>query len=314
MRRHFAGISVLSVLAATALAVPSMASAAPAPAATGKHPVAVGTGGAMASMDTDASRAGITVLKHGGNAIDAAVAVASTLGVTIPFVAGPGGGGFMVIYLARTHQVVTIDGREACPQACTPTHVHRQQDRPAARLRLRLGPAAGDRGAVDGGHLGRGGPPLRPGEPGRGPAAGHRGRRARIPGQLRLPPADRVRAAAAAGLPGQPQAAADQVRQPAAGRHPAAQPRPGEDLPAAGPPRPVLPLRRAHRPGHRPRRRPSGADARPEAGPAARDHEDERPAQLRAAGRRRPPMSATAGSTSTAWRRRPAAGPRWARH
>jgi len=36
-------------------------------------------------------------------------------------VAGPGGGGFMVIYLARTHQVVTIDGRENCPQACTTT-------------------------------------------------------------------------------------------------------------------------------------------------------------------------------------------------
>jgi gamma-glutamyltranspeptidase/glutathione hydrolase len=72
-------------------------------------------------MDTDASQAGIDVLKHGGNAIDAAVATASALGVTIPFVAGPGGGGFMVIYLAKTHQVVTIDGRENCPGACTPT-------------------------------------------------------------------------------------------------------------------------------------------------------------------------------------------------
>jgi gamma-glutamyltranspeptidase/glutathione hydrolase len=71
-------------------------------------------------MDLDASKAGIAVLKHGGNAIDAAVATASTLGVTNPFVAGPGGGGFMVIYLAKSHQVVTIDGRETCPSACTP--------------------------------------------------------------------------------------------------------------------------------------------------------------------------------------------------
>jgi gamma-glutamyltranspeptidase / glutathione hydrolase len=33
----------------------------------------------------------------------------------------PGGGGFMVIYLAKTHQVVTINGRETCPGACTST-------------------------------------------------------------------------------------------------------------------------------------------------------------------------------------------------
>jgi gamma-glutamyltranspeptidase / glutathione hydrolase len=84
-----------------------------------KEPVATGTGGAVASTEFNASEAGIDTLKAGGNAIDAAVAVASTLGVTEPFVAGPGGGGFMAIYLARTHQVVTIDGREKCPAACT---------------------------------------------------------------------------------------------------------------------------------------------------------------------------------------------------
>ena len=120
--RRLVAVFVMSALAAALLAPPSVASAAPgrAPAGAGKEPVAVGTGGAVASMDLDASKAGIAVLKHGGNAVDAAVATASTLGVTIPFVAGPGGGGFMVIYLAKTHQVVTIDGRETCPRACTP--------------------------------------------------------------------------------------------------------------------------------------------------------------------------------------------------
>jgi gamma-glutamyltranspeptidase/glutathione hydrolase len=59
------------------------------------------------------------VLQAEGNAVDAAVATASTLGDTIPFVAGPGGGGFMVIYLAKSHRVVTINGRETCPAACT---------------------------------------------------------------------------------------------------------------------------------------------------------------------------------------------------
>jgi gamma-glutamyltranspeptidase / glutathione hydrolase len=107
-----------AVLAATALAVPTAAQARARGGAT-KQPVATGYGGAVASADLDASRAGIDVLRHGGNAIDAAVAVASTLGVTEPFVAGPGGGGYMVIYLARQHRVVVLDGRETCPAACT---------------------------------------------------------------------------------------------------------------------------------------------------------------------------------------------------
>jgi len=84
-------------------------------------PVAIGSGGAVASMDVGASQAGIDALQHGGNAVDAAVATASALGVTVPWVAGPGGGGFMVIYNARTHRVTTVDGRETCPAACTST-------------------------------------------------------------------------------------------------------------------------------------------------------------------------------------------------
>ena len=120
--RRLVAVSATSALATVLLALPAWASPAAGHAAAGAapEPVAAGTGGAVASMDADASQAGIDVLKHGGNAIDAAVATASTLGVTIPFVAGPGGGGFMVIYLAKTHQVVTIDGRETCPSACTP--------------------------------------------------------------------------------------------------------------------------------------------------------------------------------------------------
>ncbi len=123
MRSRLLPVAVAVTTVTAAFLTPAAAASrhrATAAAAPGKQAVAVGTGGAVASTDLYASRAGIAVLKNGGNAIDAAVAVASTLGVTQPFVAGPGGGGYMVIYLAKTHQVVTIDGREMCPAGCTP--------------------------------------------------------------------------------------------------------------------------------------------------------------------------------------------------
>ena len=59
------------------------------------------------------------MLKHGGNAVDAAVATAAALGVVEPYSAGIGGGGFFVYYDARTHKVSTIDGRESGPAAMT---------------------------------------------------------------------------------------------------------------------------------------------------------------------------------------------------
>jgi gamma-glutamyltranspeptidase / glutathione hydrolase len=79
--------------------------------------VATGSGGAVATVDGDASRAGIDVLRQGGNAVDAAVAAAATLGVTEPYSAGVGGGGFLVYFQAATHRVFTLDGRETAPAA-----------------------------------------------------------------------------------------------------------------------------------------------------------------------------------------------------
>ncbi len=87
----------------------------PVAAASAKQAVAVGRGGAVASDSTTATNAGLKILRRGGSAADAAVAVASTLGVTDPLVAGIGGGGYFVDYDARTHRVYTIDGRETAP-------------------------------------------------------------------------------------------------------------------------------------------------------------------------------------------------------
>src|SRR6266496_4522744 len=105
-----------SMLVALVALVAGSAKAPAAPPPT-KEAVAVGTGGAVASVDPTATRAGIQILREGGNAVDAAVAANAVLGVTEPFVAGIGGGGFMVVYLAQQHKVFTIDGRETAPQA-----------------------------------------------------------------------------------------------------------------------------------------------------------------------------------------------------
>ncbi|AKI98777.1 gamma-glutamyltranspeptidase/glutathione hydrolase [Archangium gephyra] len=76
---------------------------------------ATGRGGAAATVDVRATSAALEVLRSGGNAIDAAVAAASVLGVTDPYSCGIGGGGFLVAWLARDQRVVTLDHRETAP-------------------------------------------------------------------------------------------------------------------------------------------------------------------------------------------------------
>ncbi|GAA2721539.1 MULTISPECIES: gamma-glutamyltransferase [Streptomyces] len=120
VRRRRLPVLIATVALIAGAAVPAAAGTAPAPDRTpAKTPVAVGYGGAVASVDADASAAGIEVLRKGGNAVDAAVATAAALGVTEPYSAGIGGGGYFVHYDARTHKVATIDGRERAPLSAT---------------------------------------------------------------------------------------------------------------------------------------------------------------------------------------------------
>jgi gamma-glutamyltranspeptidase / glutathione hydrolase len=112
MTRHlFLGLAIALTLLFSFPALPLLSQSNPA--------VAQGHGGAVATVDRRATEIGIKTLQAGGNAIDAAVAAAAALGVTEPFSAGIGGGGFMMIYLKGDDRVITLDGRETAPDSAS---------------------------------------------------------------------------------------------------------------------------------------------------------------------------------------------------
>ena len=102
MLRRRAGVALLLLLAIS-------------PALTALPPVARGKGGAVAAAEENAARAGIEILKRGGNAADAAVAVAFALAVTWPEAGNVGGGGFWISRDARG-KMLAVDFREVAPR------------------------------------------------------------------------------------------------------------------------------------------------------------------------------------------------------
>ena len=71
--------------------------------------------GMVATQQYLATKAGLEVLKEGGNAVDAAVTIGFTLAVTLPSAGNLGGGGFMLMHLADTNETIAIDYREKAP-------------------------------------------------------------------------------------------------------------------------------------------------------------------------------------------------------
>lgn len=129
MKRRFFLVPILVGLLCSSLLLPfSLA------AKDDTEPVAVGQGGAVATVDPWATRIGIEVLRRGGNAVDAAIATAAALEVVRPLSCGIGGGGFMVLYQANQDQVMTFDSRETAPAAADPNLVADPSDPDGALL------------------------------------------------------------------------------------------------------------------------------------------------------------------------------------
>ena len=120
------------------------ASAAQAPAAPEKGPTAM-----VAAAEPDAVDAGLTVLKAGGSAVDAAVAVQAVLGLEEPQSSGLGGGAFMTFYDAKTRKVTAYNGRETAPSGATPELFYGPDGKPMPKGQAIVGGrSAGVPGAI----------------------------------------------------------------------------------------------------------------------------------------------------------------------
>src|SRR5213075_1649941 len=102
---------------ARAKAMATAASAALPPSCSTRKPICVACGEAVATASPHATQIGLRVLQDGGNAADAAVAIAFALAVAKPQSGNIGGGGFAAYYDATSRGVWTLDFREVSPAA-----------------------------------------------------------------------------------------------------------------------------------------------------------------------------------------------------
>lgn len=109
---------------AAGLALAGCATGAPAVRAPQASAAPAAHGPFVAAANPLAVEAGMRVLREGGSAVDAAVAVQAVLGLVEPQSSGLGGGAFMMLYDASTGEVTSYDGRETAPAAATPELFH----------------------------------------------------------------------------------------------------------------------------------------------------------------------------------------------
>ncbi len=115
-------VALRVLLSVGLLSLATLTATPPAHAAqrTTKAALAHPSGAAVASAHALATDAGLEMIRQGGNAFDAAVAVSAVLSVVEPISSGIGGGGFFLLHDARSGKDVFVDARETAPAAATP--------------------------------------------------------------------------------------------------------------------------------------------------------------------------------------------------
>ena len=144
--RRRIGRVLASLLSAVALGGPSLAQP---PASEPSVKAGFARHAMVAAANPLAVAAGVKVLKAGGSAIDAAVAVQAVLGLVEPQSSGVGGGSFLVYYDARTKRTIAYDGREIAPAGAGPDLFLGPDGRPLAFFTAVLsGRSTGTPGAI----------------------------------------------------------------------------------------------------------------------------------------------------------------------
>jgi gamma-glutamyltranspeptidase/glutathione hydrolase len=133
----------LAPVAAIAESIP-LAMPTPRPAATSTP-----AKGMVAAANPLAVEAGLRVLREGGSAVDAAVAIQAVLSLVEPQSSGLGGGAFLMLYDAKTGKVTAYDGRETAPSGATPDMFMGPDSKPLPFVKVLLsGRSSGVPGAV----------------------------------------------------------------------------------------------------------------------------------------------------------------------
>ena len=146
MRRIVPALTVLALVLALILGRAGLAMAADGalPPQSGFAPHAM-----VAAANPLAVDAGVKVLRSGGSAVDAAVAVQTVLGLVEPQSSGLGGGSYMLYYDAKTRQTTSYDGRETAPAGATPDMFFGPDGKPLSHMAgILTGRSTGVPGAV----------------------------------------------------------------------------------------------------------------------------------------------------------------------
>ena len=116
-------LSFRKIASALAIAAAAVCATAPAaPVAAPARPAKVATAEPFSiAANPIATQAGLNVLRRGGTAVDAAIAIQAMLSLVEPQSSGMGGGAFMTFFDGRTGKITVYDGREVAPKQATPS-------------------------------------------------------------------------------------------------------------------------------------------------------------------------------------------------